>query len=108
MAEQAYQVLLDPLVVARRDPRHRHRTKHLRDSILDIPFRVPFGLERWCGTLEPSLQARQPVPPDQGLADVWVANYYSARNPLRLSSLVILGVVARMFRCATRSSCWCT
>ena len=39
---------------------------------------------------------------------VWVANYYSARNPLRLSSLVILGVVARMFRCATRSSCWCT
>ena len=40
--------------------------------------------------------------------DVWVANYYSARNPLRLSSLVILGVVARMFRCATRSSCWCT
>ena len=42
-----------------------------------------------------------------GLA-LWVANYYSARNPLRLSSLVILGVVARMFRCATRSSCWCT
>ena len=40
--------------------------------------------------------------------EVWVANYYSARNPLRLSSLVILGVVARMFRCATRSSCWCT
>ena len=40
--------------------------------------------------------------------DVWVANYYSARNPLRLSSLVILGVVARMFRGATRSSCWCT
>ena len=36
-------------------------------------------------------------------AGVWVANYYSARNPLRLSSLVILGVVARMFRCATRS-----
>ena len=28
---------------------------------------------------------------------VWVANYYSARNPLRLSSVVILGVVARMF-----------
>ena len=42
------------------------------------------------------------------LQNVWVANYYSARNPLRLSSLVILGVVARMFRCATRSSCWCT
>ena len=40
--------------------------------------------------------------------NVWVANYYSARNPLRLSSLVILGVVARRFRCATRSSCWCT
>ena len=40
--------------------------------------------------------------------NVWVANYYSARNPLRLSSLVILGVVARMFRGATRSSCWCT
>ena len=40
--------------------------------------------------------------------DLWVANYYSARNPLRLSRLVILGVVARMFRCATRSSCWCT
>ncbi len=39
---------------------------------------------------------------------LWVANYYSARNPLRLSSLVILGVVTRMFRCATRSSCWCT
>ena len=39
---------------------------------------------------------------------LWVANYYSARNPLRLSSLVILGVVARMSRCATRSSCWCT
>ena len=38
----------------------------------------------------------------------WVANYYSARTPLRLSSMVILGVVARMFRCATRSSCWCT
>ena len=44
----------------------------------------------------------------QPLANLWVANYYSARNPLRLSSLVILGVVARMFRCATRSSCWCT
>ena len=43
-----------------------------------------------------------------GVQDLWVANYYSARNPLRLSSLVILGVVARMFRCATRSSCWCT
>ena len=43
-----------------------------------------------------------------GPVDLWVANYYSARNPLRLSSLVILGVVARMFRCATRSSCWCT
>ena len=42
------------------------------------------------------------------LGHLWVANYYSARNPLRLSSLVILGVVARMFRCATRSSCWCT
>ena len=42
------------------------------------------------------------------LRQLWVANYYSARNPLRLSSLVILGVVARMFRCATRSSCWCT
>ena len=42
------------------------------------------------------------------LMRVWVANYYSARNPLRLSSLVILGVVARMFRCATRSSYWCT
>ena len=40
--------------------------------------------------------------------NLWVANYYSARNPLRLSSLVILGVVARMFRCASRSSCWCT
>ena len=45
------------------------------------------------------------IPYGSGL---WVANYYSARNPLRLSSLVILGVVARMFRCATRSSCWCT
>ena len=45
---------------------------------------------------------------DEGLVNLWVANYYSARNPLRLSSLVILGVVARMFRCATRSSCWCT
>ena len=42
------------------------------------------------------------------LGSMWVANYYSARNPLRLSSLVILGEVARMFRCATRSSCWCT
>ena len=42
------------------------------------------------------------------MPSVWVANYYSARNPLRLSSLVILGVVARMFRCATRSSCWRT
>ena len=41
---------------------------------------------------------------DKVEGDVWVANYYSARNPLRLSSLVILGVVARMFRCATRSS----
>ena len=39
---------------------------------------------------------------------LWVANYYSARNPLRLSSLVILGVVARMSRCATRSSYWFT
>ena len=45
---------------------------------------------------------------DDDIGDLWVANYYSARNPLRLSSLVILGVVARMFRCATRSSCWCT
>ena len=30
------------------------------------------------------------------------------RNPLRLSSLVILGVVARMSRCATGSSYWFT
>ena len=30
------------------------------------------------------------------------------RNPLRLSSFVILGVVARMSRCATRSSYWFT
>ena len=52
---------------------------------------------------------RPPVrPAARYLRAVWVANYYSARNPLRLSSLVILGVVARMFRCATRSSCWCT
>ncbi len=49
----------------------------------------------------------QNVTREHGLM-LWVANYYSARNPLRLSSLVILGVVARMFRCATRSSCWCT
>ena len=49
-----------------------------------------------------SIGSRAPV------VGLWVANYYSARNPLRLSSLVILGVVARMFRCATRSSCWCT
>ena len=28
------------------------------------------------------------------LRGLWVANYYSAHNPLRLSSLVILGVVA--------------
>ena len=49
-----------------------------------------------------------PVKSPAQQAVVWVANYYSARNPLRLSSLVILGVVARMFRCATRSSCWCT
>ena len=47
-------------------------------------------------------------PPLPLTRELWVANYYSARNPLRLSSLVILGVVARMFRCATRSSCWCT
>ena len=47
-------------------------------------------------------------PLNRRVVDLWVANYYSARNPLRLSSLVILGVVARMFRCATRSSCWCT
>ena len=51
---------------------------------------------------------RAPGAPDECPTDLWVANYYSARNPLRLSSLVILGVVARMFRCATRSSCWCT
>ena len=44
----------------------------------------------------------------QAHAGLWVANYYSARNPLRLSSLVILGVVARMSRCATRSSYWFT
>ena len=44
----------------------------------------------------------------QKIFDLWVANYYSARNPLRLSSLVILGVVARMSRCATRSSYWFT
>ena len=30
------------------------------------------------------------------------------RNPLKLSSLVILGVVARMSRRATRSSYWFT
>ena len=52
-------------------------------------------------------EANKPVAQPTGL-NLWVANYYSARNPLRLSSLVILGVVARMFRCATRSSCWCT
>ena len=53
-----------------------------------------------------------PHPHDDGPVErgvsLWVANYYSARNPLRLSSLVILGVVARMFRCATRSSYWFT
>ena len=54
----------------------------------------------------PDLSALGPVMANP--RQLWVANYYSARNPLRLSSLVILGVVARMFRCATRSSCWCT
>ena len=55
----------------------------------------------------PSIVRRHGIPLCTGRG-TWVANYYSARNPLRLSSLVILGVVARMFRCATRSSCWCT
>ena len=64
-----------------------------------------FGVEPICAVLPiaPSTDSSPSAP-----ADMWVANYYSARNPLRLSSLVILGVVARMFRCATRSSCWCT
>ena len=60
-------------------------------------------------TIKNSAALLAPTPnPARRVGDVWVANYYSARNPLRLSSLVILGVVARMFRCATRSSCWCT
>ena len=62
-------------------------------------------LDRERLNLELGVAARRRESP---MRDVWVANYYSARNPLRLSSLVILGVVARMFRCATRSSCWCT
>ena len=41
-------------------------------------------------------------------SSVWVANYYSAPQSVEIISFVILGVVARMFRCATRSSCWCT
>ena len=54
------------------------------------------------------IELKNPADENATIRTVWVANYYSARNPLRLSSLVILGVVARMFRCATRSSCWCT
>ena len=50
-------------------------------------------IRRWCRTF--------------GRACGWrIAN--QPRNPLRLSSLVILGVVARMSRCATRSSYWFT
>ena len=68
-----------------------------------------FARYRAC-LLGPQTTAAGEVAPRQHHAppELWVANYYSARNPLRLSSLVILGVVARMFRCATRSSCWCT
>ena len=45
--------------------------------------------------------------PRRGFTCGWrIAN--QPRNPLRLSSLVILGVVARMSRCATRSSYWFT
>ena len=57
---------------------------------------------------QPEVEFRHIAEAIQHDPGLWVANYYSARNPLRLSSLVILGVVARMFRCATRSSCWCT
>ena len=88
-----------------------------------IKMPAPQRIESMMNTAFPDLRGKQwtkAVPPvphglmadvdaalTQKIFDLWVANYYSARNPLRLSSLVILGVVARMFRCATRSSCWC-
>ena len=71
-----------------------------------VPIRVP--RIRHVTEREIPLRSYEALHGDRAVNDLWVANYYSARNPLRLSSLVILGVVARMFRCATRSSCWCT
>ena len=59
----------------------------------------------------PSAQGRLNHEPDSTLAVTKTCGWRIAnqpRNPLRLSSLVILGVVARMSRCATRSSYWFT
>ena len=104
--------------------RSRHRAPNLRPSDRILAgvcalFMRPARVLRVAVVLRPStilafhrtLRAckyRWLFSPRRRRTGLWVANYYSARNPLRLSSLVILGVVARMFRCATRSSCWCT
>ena len=81
----------------------KHGPEGFGGGHLAVSLRRHLGVVRQhAGVVEQLLAVNRPF------GYVWVANYYSARNPLRLSSLVILGVVARMFRCATRSSCWCT
>ena len=98
----------------------RRRWPDSTNSLSEKPGTIQAGLDAGRGHRHPGYDPalvpetdRQEIrwqrpPTSRSTNDLWVANYYSARNPLRLSSLVILGVVARMFRCATRSSCWCT
>ena len=100
-----------PLLAHRAESAHQRRVSALQPSFGATDCSTAHS-EAWASRCSSTIRtARSRTSGENRLRrpiDLWVANYYSARNPLRLSSVVILGVVARMFRCATRSSCWCT
>ena len=103
--DDAYVAVLEGLLRGPLSVRCRFHGKRMHPRVAEIVKRGRRGdLHTRAGNL-----ANQPKPTwlRGEITCGWrIAN--QPRNPLRLSSLVILGVVARMSRCATRSSYWFT